>query len=163
MYTSPWYYLILLICILYQRFGKQLVEDDNIFLIKDGLQVMNHLDLSDVIFKVFQRYFDGNYISEATKRWNQSCEEHLPTDDDTAQEPLPTNDNPAQRNMNVSFIDVDNNGNNTGKFLATERATQNVTGVGYSRVTLIWGITRLQKICTEPYLFSYFPAAAAAQ
>ena len=25
-----------------------------------------------------------------------------------------------------------------------------MTGVGYSRVTLTWGITRLQKICTEP-------------
>ena len=41
-------------------------------------------------------------------------------------------------------------------------ATQNVTGVGYSRVTLTWGITRLQKICTEPYVFPFLQAAAAA-
>ena len=120
MYTFSWHYLILFICILYQRFGKGLFEDNDIYLIKDGHPVMNHLDLSDVIFKVFQRYFDGNYISEATKQWNQSCEEPLPTDDDAAQEPLPTDGDTAQRNMNVSFIDVDNNGNNTGKFLATE-------------------------------------------
>ena len=40
-------------------------------------------------------------------------------------------------------------------------ATQNVTGVGYSRVTLTWGITRLQKICTEPYLFPVFAGGSS--
>ena len=39
---------------------------------------------------------------------------------------------------------------------------QDVTGVGYFHVTLTWGITRLQKICTEPYLFPVFLQAAVA-
>ena len=39
---------------------------------------------------------------------------------------------------------------------------QDVTGVGYLRVTLTWGITRLQKICTEPYVFSFFAGGSSS-
>ena len=42
------------------------------------------------------------------------------------------------------------------------RALQILTGVGYLRVTLTWGTTRLQKICTEPYVFSFFAGGSSS-
>ena len=46
--------------------------------------------------------------------------------------------------------------NTTALAVITKRGLQDVTGVGYFHVTLTWGITRLQKICTEPHLFPVF-------
>ena len=41
-------------------------------------------------------------------------------------------------------------------------ASQIMIGVGYFRVTLTWGTTRLQKICTEPYVFSFFAGGSSS-
>ena len=52
--------------------------------------------------------------------------------------------------------------NTTALAVITKRGLQDVTGVGYFHVTLTWGITRLQKICTEPHLFPVFAGGSSS-
>ena len=52
--------------------------------------------------------------------------------------------------------------NTTALAVITKRGLQDVTVVGYFHVTLTWGITRLQKICTEPYLFPVFAGGSSS-